>query len=642
MTRRQIVGIWAAVTFPLAVFAWFVAPVVVEQVNFPAVITYWGILLLGMAWQTAVALWVILRQEGNLRWATIRRAAWLTKPRDRRTGEPRLRSFWRVLPIWPVLLICLIPGVLMPVWLLLLRRFDIFDYYQVPALLWPAYANITELASPEFAQQGWMVILVLFGWILSALFAEEFLFRGVLLPRMGGAFGKGDWIANALLYALYNLYQYWMIPFRLVAGLILARQARRFSSTWMAVAIRMIEAAALLALVLLGVNSKPLAASSVPVHFPYLSRDPAPFSPYRGSLAAVPEYNPASGAPFQVDLRGADLSNLDLRNAGDNLVYADFDTQTTWPPTERMPAGFDPKQVIEAGKNPGLGLRSLHQQGITGQGIGIAIIDQPLLTGHIEYADRLRWYEEIPGSFEVPAQMHGPAVASLAAGLTVGAAPGADLYYIGGVGNGLQSIFLYSHEYAQAIRRILQINEKLPAANKIRVISISSGWMPWIAGYQDVSKAVREAEAAGILVLNVETGTGLPDDVGILGLGRPPNADPDSIESYEPGHFWSGGFFAGKIQSTMLLVPMDSRTVADTASPNAYMFNRVGGGSWVPPYLAGLYALAAQVDSTITPDRFWTAALDTGRTVQFEHEGRYYILGKIIDPAALVTDLLEK
>jgi hypothetical protein len=36
----------------------------------------------------------------------------------------------------------------------------------------------------------------------------------------------------------------------------------------------------------------------------------------------------------------------------------------------------------------------MHAQGITGQGVGIAIIDNPLLVDHEEYAGRLRLYEE--------------------------------------------------------------------------------------------------------------------------------------------------------------------------------------------------------------------------------------------------------
>ncbi|HET7089953.1 MAG TPA: hypothetical protein VFL17_15055, partial [Anaerolineae bacterium] len=134
-TLAQIVGLWAVVTVPVAFLAWFVVPAVVDRVNFPAVIIYWLIVMVGMAWQTAVSLWVISRQEGNLRWETIRRFIWLNKPRDPKTGVPRLRSFWRMLPRWPIVVVVLGIGVLMPVWLLFTNRFGGFDYFSIPVLL---------------------------------------------------------------------------------------------------------------------------------------------------------------------------------------------------------------------------------------------------------------------------------------------------------------------------------------------------------------------------------------------------------------------------------------------------------------------------------------------------------------------------
>ncbi len=595
--------------------------------------------MVGMAWQTAVSLWIISRKEGGLHWKALRGCAWLDGPRDPKTGQPRARLLLRSLSYWPVVVMSLAIGALAPVWLLLLRRFG-FDYFAVPILRWPAYANITELASPEFADQWWIVIAVVLGWAWSALFAQELLFRSVLLPRMAGVFGKRDWVANALLYAFWHLFQYWMIPFRLIEGLVIARAARRYASNWMTVAIRSVEGLAVLALVVLGVTSRPLTTSSAPLTFPYISHRPSPWALFRGRLTAIPDFDSTSGAPFQVDLRGADLSALDLRNDPANLVCADFDTRTVWPAPDRLPTGFDPAQILGLGKNPGLGIRGLHVQGITGRGVGVAVIDQPLLSDHAEYADRLRWYEETDGVFASQAQMHGPAVASLAVGRTVGVAPEADLYYIE-AGKGLSSLVLYSHDYAQAIRRILQINEQLPAERKIRVISISNGWLPWVAGYHDVVSAVQAAETAGMLVVNVGDATGLPKGVALYGLGRPPAADPDKFESYEPGIFWAREFYAGQAISGLLL-PMDSRTMASTASAEDYMFNRVGGGSWVPPYIAGLYALAAQVEPTITPDRFWSTALRTGRAVEVEHEGRTYHLGTIFDPDALISELRGK
>ena len=92
------------------------------------------------------------------------------------------------------------------------------------------------------------------------------------------------------------------------------------------------------------------------------------------------------------DFRCADLRDWDLSDMEEELFAADFDTRTQWP--ENLPGNFDPERLLELGKDPGLGLQALHEQGITGKGVGIAIIDQTLLVEHREYADRLRLYQE--------------------------------------------------------------------------------------------------------------------------------------------------------------------------------------------------------------------------------------------------------
>ena len=57
------------------------------------------------------------------------------------------------------------------------------------------------------------------------------------------------------------------------------------------------------------------------------------------------------------------------------------------------------------------------------------------------------------------------------------------------------------------------------------------------------------------------------------------------------------------------------------------------------PYLAGMYALAAQVDPTITPERFWELALQTGRTVDITNTFGSYQLGPVLDPVGLIQAL---
>ena len=383
------------------------------------------------------------------------------------------------------------------------------------------------------------------------------------------------------------------------------------------------------------------APPAVPAASPRIERRPRAADYRRGALASLPAYDPKSSNPFQVDLRSRDLSRLDLSDSWENLRYAAFDDRTTWPPEDRLPKQFDRKPIVDLGKNPELGVRRLHERGIAGRGVSIAIIDQPLLTEHQEYAGRLELYEEIHVDPRMPAQMHGPAVASIAVGKTVGVAPEATLYYIaswtGDFGEGEGGFTWDFRYYAQAVRRVLEINEQLPEERRIRVIAMQVGWNQQQKGYDEITAAVEEAKAAGMHVVSssIEQVHGFK----FHGLGRHPLADPDAFESYEPGLWWAERFYAGEQPSGRLLLPMDSRTTASPTGDDEYVFYRQGGWSWAIPYLAGAYALAVQVDAGITPERFWSLALKTGRTIELEHQGKTVPLGPIIDPGALVGAL---
>jgi hypothetical protein len=390
--------------------------------------------------------------------------------------------------------------------------------------------------------------------------------------------------------------------------------------------------------------SRTVRQSDLVKSFPKIDRRPKPTNWERGEMKSLPGYNPDSPNPFQVDLRGYDLSKLDLRDFLDNLLYSTFDERTIWPDSDRMPKGFDWKRLVEIGKNPGLGVRKLHEKGITGRDVGIAIIDNPLLVDHREYVERLRLYEEInvlemkeaEGGHGADAHMHGTAAVSIAVGKTLGVAPEADVYYVAtwpfdfgpkGAKGDTRLNFKYR---AQAVNRILEINKQLPKDKKIRVISMSIGWDPSQEGYKEITEAMEKAKAEGMLVIcsSTEQVHGLK----FHGLGRSPLGDPDDFNSYGPAS-WGQHLSWGKDR---LLVPMDSRTTASPTGADEYVFYRRGGWSWAIPYIAGVYALAAQVDPKIYPERFWALAMKTGSTVEVENKGSKMSLGSIAGPVELI------
>jgi len=377
----------------------------------------------------------------------------------------------------------------------------------------------------------------------------------------------------------------------------------------------------------------------------------ADFSGLAKDYTELPEYMMDDTIWRPVALRQCDLSALDLHDQLDKLLHAEFDMQTIWP--DKMPEEFDPQAVMDIARTPGLEINTLHEQGITGKGIGIAIIDQPLLLEHNEYKDRIKSYEVIgyAGS-SYTASMHGSLMTSIAAGTNCGAAPEADIYYFcGNVWNEAGDTQSWL-DYASAVDRVIEINTTLPEANKIRVISMSASWKPEDIGYADIEAAIQRAKDQGILVLNCNLFLESGYTMCFQGLDRNPLDDKENAKSYRPVAWeqWlsmeGGGYgdfyadqFAANPPDEILLVPMNSVLGAAPTGVDDYTFYRVGGWSSAEPYLAGIYALACQADPEITPEQFWKEALATGDAMEVNNKGTSYD-GRMINPVNLVKSLL--
>jgi serine protease AprX len=278
------------------------------------------------------------------------------------------------------------------------------------------------------------------------------------------------------------------------------------------------------------------------------------------------------------------LARLDLRGHIELLEKMPFDTQTIWPESDKMPEGFDPVTLLEEGKNPGLGVRSLHEQGIDGRGVTIAIIDQPLLRNHQEYADRLVEYEPV-GLLTALAspKMHGPPVSSIAVGKTCGVAPKASLRYFA-----VRMWVPDNKPYCYVIDKLIDFNKGKDITQQVRVVSISTGMFRQQANFDRWRETLARAEENGILVVTCH-----PDFLQYGTLERISGQDPDEASSYRRGKY-------GR-RENVLHVPAGNRTIASHHGPDVYTFDHTGGMSWAAPYLAGLAALAYQVKPDIDP-----------------------------------------
>ena len=294
----------------------------------------------------------------------------------------------------------------------------------------------------------------------------------------------------------------------------------------------------------------------------------------------------------------------DARNifANGNTVYSSdvFNPnyiQTYWFNADNVFLGSEELAsfILEAGKNPGLGVRALHEHGITGEGVRVAIIDQNMALTHPEYINNLAEYRDFgTGQSARSGSMHGAAVASLLVGDECGTAPGAVLYYAAA-----PSWKRDSQHYADALRWIIEVNNNLPEDDKIRVVSISAApsgeGTPFTSNTEQWDEAVAEATAAGILVLDCRQNT----QTGFIAPAYLDLNDPDNITLINPGYpnapLWEDP------DENLLHVPNSRRTMAEeyNANENSWQYTGMGGLSWAIPYAAGVLAMGWQINPNL-------------------------------------------
>jgi membrane protease YdiL (CAAX protease family) len=100
----------------------------------------------------------------------------------------------------------------------------------IPPTWWPPVSNpLAEVTGPadlfpDINLEGnfGFVIIFFVVTLLFNIFGEEIYYRGYLQPRMRGVFGRWDWVANGVGFALKHLYQRWLYPGLLIPGLAMA------------------------------------------------------------------------------------------------------------------------------------------------------------------------------------------------------------------------------------------------------------------------------------------------------------------------------------------------------------------------------------------------------------------------------------
>ena len=231
-SKGRVLGVWAMAALPMGALAWIVAPVVASFLDGPVPLIRALIpaITIGLSWQFVLVLWLVRREQGTLRWTVLREALWLRSPVSPVNGRRGGRLWWVLLPMT-----------------LLFAAEEL-----IPEIPHPAAHAFGELLDSDLGRElltgnpVWP-LLILVMMVMNTVLGEELLFRGLLLPRMKGAFGRADWFVNGVLFATYHLHQPWSITSAFWDTFILSYPSRRYRSALLGIVVHSMQTLVLFA-----------------------------------------------------------------------------------------------------------------------------------------------------------------------------------------------------------------------------------------------------------------------------------------------------------------------------------------------------------------------------------------------------------
>jgi membrane protease YdiL (CAAX protease family) len=235
LTLGGILAVWAAATVPMGLLVWVVAPLVADRLSGPGPLARSMIVALtgGLVWQFVLVVFLVRREQGPLRWPVVREALWLRAPRNPRTGR-RGGLMWLVVPVLAV-------GVAAREFVPKLPHPENLDFFS-----FMGSAAGRDLLAGAW---GWFAVLLVMA-VFNTVLGEELLFRGYLLPRMAGACGRWDWVANGLVFAAYHVHRWWGLPGILLGTLLYAGPSKWFRSALVGIAVHSVQSVVLVVMVL--------------------------------------------------------------------------------------------------------------------------------------------------------------------------------------------------------------------------------------------------------------------------------------------------------------------------------------------------------------------------------------------------------
>ena len=299
----------------------------------------------------------------------------------------------------------------------------------------------------------------------------------------------------------------------------------------------------------------------------------------------------------------SDLSNKKFEDDIDNdiLRRVNYSTKTIFP--SNSPIAFNRKMIGDSDE-----YKSIHDDGINGEGINVAVIDYGFITVHDELKNKI--VNEV--TCEGECHFHGSIVSSILAGNNIGICPKSKLYFFE------SPYFTQVESVISSLKKIYELNNN---GADIRVVNISAIMHRKSPEYEIL---VDKLKSQGCYVLDCKDF--LRDFVSI-------NKDFYTGECYY--HFMDlNNKKVLEYLNSNIGVYNNSRVLPLHETENDYIYEGQVTNSWTIPIVSGLFALCLQIDKDITYDDFTSIARETKIT---NKDGK-----SVINPVGIINKVKQR
>ena len=235
-TLAGVLGTWAAAALPMGALAWLGAPLArpaasTARPRLPRALIL--VLTAGLVWQFLLVLVLVYREQRSLRWSVLKDALWLHAPRRPKTGRRGGRAWLIMIPL----------------------VFALAAEEMLPTLPTPGYPG--HGAVPRVARRAHVPVRQL-GLVRhhrrdcrcsTRCSARSCCSAVCCCPGCRASFGRWDWAANGVLFAVYHLHVPWVIPQAFV-DICVPYAAKRYRSALVGIAVHSVQSVFFTVLVL--------------------------------------------------------------------------------------------------------------------------------------------------------------------------------------------------------------------------------------------------------------------------------------------------------------------------------------------------------------------------------------------------------